>query len=170
MLNYLGMNILINVGRSDRYNEIQNIVEKVVNPNEKILLREKLAIEIYKDYPLSTLKQVVRNAIGIMGRAHWPLAANFWGYSFKDDFSPEHMSKLKSPIVFLVEIFFNLVYLIIFLFFLVFLLLCIFFSFAFVFAFAFVFPCCSFSCSSVYLIVAVRQQGQQPSMRAAERS
>ena len=52
--------------------------------NVKMHLQEKLAFRIYKDYPLITLKGLVRNAIGAFGT--WPLTIGgaLWGYNFKD--------------------------------------------------------------------------------------
>lgn len=112
MLNVLGRNVLVSVGRIDEYEAIQKTLQGITDINEKMRLQEKSAIKVYKDYPLATLEQLVRNAIVMMGRSHWPLAAHFWGYSYKDDFGPVLMLK-ESMIVFFIEIFFNLVYLVV---------------------------------------------------------
>jgi hypothetical protein len=42
------------------------------------------------------------------------LMANFWGYSFKDSFNPAHMPVKKTTVVYLIEVFFNLIYLFMF--------------------------------------------------------
>jgi hypothetical protein len=118
LLDCLGQEVLIVVGKEDKYKEIQNFLQEVKDPNVRTNLQEKLAIKIYKDYPLTTLKRMMHNAIGVLGRAHWPLVAHFWGYSFLDNFSPYHMNIKRSISVYLIEIFFNIVYLFILLLFL----------------------------------------------------
>ncbi len=69
-----------------------------------------LALKIYREYPLTTITQMAKNAIGILGRAHWPLAAHFWGYSFKDRVD-KAMPLIESNVVWLLEATFNFIYL-----------------------------------------------------------
>jgi hypothetical protein len=107
---------LVKMNKIDEYNEMQKTVRNVADLKERMHLQEKLAMQIYRAYPLMTLGTLLYNAIGIMGRAHWPLVANFWGYNFKDDFSSGQMPLKKSAIVFLIEILFNIIYFIIYLF------------------------------------------------------
>jgi hypothetical protein len=49
----------------------------------------------------------------MMGRSHWTLAAQFWGYSHKDDITPGLALLKKSTVISFMEIFFNLVYLLV---------------------------------------------------------
>jgi hypothetical protein len=107
----LGNYVLVEVGKSDGYEEIQKTLQGIKDPKAKMRLQEELAVKIFKDYPIITLKQIMHNAIGILGRAHWPEVAAFWGYSFLDNFSPEYMPQKKSTAVYHIEIFFNFIYL-----------------------------------------------------------
>jgi hypothetical protein len=114
LLEQLGRHVLIDAGKKDEYEEIQKMLQEVNDINMKTHLQEKLAFKIYRDYPLITLKWLIYNAIGILGRAHWPFMANFWGYSFKDDFNPAHMPVKKTTVVYFIEVFFNIAYVMIF--------------------------------------------------------
>jgi Dolichyl-phosphate-mannose-protein mannosyltransferase len=117
MFYQLAKDVLLSVNKSDEYNEMAQVVRGVgVNDlNKKINLQEKLAFNIYKEYPLTTLKEMTHNAIGILGRAHWPVVAHFWGYSFLNSISPGLMPLKKSTGIYLIEVFFNLVYLFVYL-------------------------------------------------------
>jgi hypothetical protein len=115
LVNYLGRDTLIKEGKINEYEGFQNVIQTITDIKEKISVQEKLAVRIYSAYPLTTLQQLVHNGIGIMARAHWPSAANFWGYSFKDNLVPMHMPLKKLTIISLIEVFFNLVYIIVYL-------------------------------------------------------
>jgi len=121
MLNLLGRDVLREVGKNDEYEQIQKMLQGIDDMNVKADLQEKFAIKIYKDYPWITLKRMMRNAVGVLGRAPWPVMAYFWGYSFKDTFDSGHMPLKRSMAVYLIECFFNIIYLCIYLLFLGFL-------------------------------------------------
>jgi len=121
MLNHLGRDVLREVGKNDEYEQIQKMLQGIDDMNVKADLQEKFAIKIYKDYPWITLKRMMRSGVGVLGRAPWPVMAHFWGYSFKDNFSSGHMPLKKSMVVYLIECFFNIIYLCIYLLFLGFL-------------------------------------------------
>jgi hypothetical protein len=118
MFNQLAKDVLIEINKGDEYEEKRKILQGVNDLNVRAHLQEKLALNIYKDYPLITLKQTTHNAIGILGRAHWSPVAHFWGYSFLNSSTPGHMSLKKSTAVYLIELFFNLVYLFVYILFL----------------------------------------------------
>lgn len=122
MFDYLGRDVLIDVGRSGEYEEIRKNLQEIKDPNARTRLQEQSAIKIFKESPLITVKRIVHNAIGILGRTHWPEMAHFWGYSFADNFSPEHMPLKKSKAIYLIEVFFNIVYLLVYALFLGFLI------------------------------------------------
>jgi hypothetical protein len=121
MLDYLGYNVLKNSGRIQEYNAIQDELQEIIDLNEKMAAKQKLSINIYRAYPLQTLTQLIKNSLGIMLRSHWSIIANFWGYNFKDN-SDRTMPLIKSNFVFILECFFNIIYLIIYILFLNFLL------------------------------------------------
>jgi hypothetical protein len=111
MFSQLAKLVLIDMGKSDEYEEKRKALEEISDVTTKIYLQEEFAIRVFKDYPLMTLKEMMHNAVGILGRAHWPLMAHFWGYSFLDNFSPDHMPLKKSTAVYLIETLFNFIYL-----------------------------------------------------------
>jgi hypothetical protein len=113
MLEFLAYNVIRNTSKVDEYNALQDNMKGINSINEKIHLKQRLAISIYREYPFMTLAQMAKNAIGIMLRAHWSIIANFWGYNFKDNFE-RVMALRKSNFVFILECFFNLVYLIVY--------------------------------------------------------
>jgi hypothetical protein len=120
MFDYLGYNILKNSGRIREYNAMQDKLQEVKDLSEKMSSKQKLAINIYKSYPLQTFTQLIKNSIGIMLRSHWSIVANFWGYNFNDNFDrPMPLRKLN--FVFVLESFFNIIYLILYILFLNFL-------------------------------------------------
>jgi hypothetical protein len=120
--NDLGRHVMIGIGENDKFNEMRRSIQKITDIKEQMQLQEELAMKIYVTYPLTTLKEFIHNAIGIMGRAHWPVAANFWGYNFEDNFDAKHMQMKKLAMIFYLELFFNLVYFIVYLLFLGFLI------------------------------------------------
>ncbi|MDQ3839392.1 MAG: hypothetical protein M3297_08995 [Thermoproteota archaeon] len=115
LFEHLGRDVLIGEGKAYEYNILKGNVQRVANIKEKIRLQEELAMKIYSTYPARTLQVLMRNAVGIMGRAHWPFAARFWGYNFKDEFDPAHMKLKRLTVIFYLESFFNLVYFIVYL-------------------------------------------------------
>jgi hypothetical protein len=115
LFDFLGKEVLVAVGKSEEYKEVQKSFQEINDLNTKAYLQEKFVLRICQAYPLTALKIMTHKAVGILGRAHWPLVAQFWGYSFIDNFSPEHAHLKKSTIVSIIEIFFNIVYLCIYL-------------------------------------------------------
>jgi hypothetical protein len=107
MYDYLAHRVLTRNGRLDEY---QSTLGNNVDVREAIKTKERAALQIYKEYPITTLFQLGRNAIGILVRSHWTWATQFWGYSFQDNFEKGLMPKKKSSVLFYIEVFFNVVY------------------------------------------------------------
>jgi hypothetical protein len=121
MFDFLAYSVIKNAGKINEYNALQDNLKDVNTISEKMRLKKRLAISIYREYPYLTLAQMTKNAIGIMLRAHWSIIANFWEYNFKDNF--ERVTPLrKSNFVFALECLFNVVYLIVYCLFLAFLI------------------------------------------------
>ena len=111
MFDFLAKSALSRSDRSDYYNFLDERLRKISDIREAIEIKEQYALQVYKQYPVATAFQVGRNAVGIMLRGHWTVAANFWGYNFADDIGfNDRLILQKSALVFMAEVFFNIVY------------------------------------------------------------
>jgi len=114
MLNYLAYKVLMSEGKVDEYSSLEASLRRTTGVRELIEKKEKAALEVFRHYPVTTVAQMVRNAIGIMGRGHWTIAAGFWGYNFEDTTDVRFMVRRKSKVVAGVEMVFNALYLVIY--------------------------------------------------------
>lgn len=114
MFNYLGKAVMVNEGKNEEFSKLAKQVEEEKEISKKIKLKNEYGIDIYKKYPLSTVKQLIMNAIGIMGRSHWVNASPYWNISFKDQNDGSHKMLKKNNIIVVIELIFNLIYLIVY--------------------------------------------------------
>jgi len=94
LFNYLGKNVMTCKGELDRYNEMLDEIEQTGDPGHILKLRRRYALQIYRKYPLTTLKYYVYNAIPVMGHTHLLHVAHFFGYHWQDE-SPEGNAVLR---------------------------------------------------------------------------
>ena len=117
MFDYLARSVLDRTNNSAEYYALAESVKKMGDIKDATEIKERYAIDVFKRHPLATLTQVGRNAIGIMLRGHWAVAAQFWGLNFKDLTMEEFMPLKKSLRVFVVEVLFNSIYALLYVFF-----------------------------------------------------
>ena len=110
MFNVLAYTVLRDNGKLAEYTSLRQRFE-ALEIGDAIQERQSAAVRVFLEYPLTTLMKMSRNAIGIMGRGHWTIAANFWGYNFKDLVDTDHMTAKRATPVVAVEVFFNFLYL-----------------------------------------------------------
>jgi hypothetical protein len=109
MFNYLAKDVLNREGKKTEYQMMLTKVDNVKDISEKANLMKKLSIEVFRNYPLTTLTQLLYNAASNLFEPHWILATKFSGYFYMDVVTNKHMPLKKSPLVLLIFIFFLIV-------------------------------------------------------------
>lgn len=84
MLDVLGREVLIRQGKTDEYETMREQVEGAASLGQRMSMQQRLGLNIYERYPLTTFKVLCCNALGVICGAHWNTIAAFWGYNGKD--------------------------------------------------------------------------------------
>lgn len=112
MLDYLAKDVLNYKGEQSTYLVMKKKVNNVTNISEIVKLKKKLAIEVFRKYPVTTIIQLGYNAGINLIEPHWMLATKYYGYHYMDIASIGHMPLKKSNfglIIFTTFVFINIV-------------------------------------------------------------
>jgi hypothetical protein len=125
LFNILGKNVLTDKGETELFKTMEEETEKINNVKdikEHLALKQKYAFEIYKKYPLNTVKQMLKRAAVIMGESHFTLVANYWDYDWMDKTESTWAILKKSNFVIAFNVFYGLIYIFIYIVFISFLI------------------------------------------------
>lgn len=111
LLHFLGEQVLRSNNESDRYREITEKLGRENNFIERMKMERRFALEIYKKYPLSTLKHIlIPNAMATLASNHIIKIFNFWGYHWRSKALKEREPLKGSDWLFALNLFYGLVY------------------------------------------------------------
>jgi len=99
MFYYLAKDALTRNGEQSTYQLMKHRVDSVTVVPERVNLKEKLAITVFKKYPLTTLTQIFYNAASNLFEPHWLLTAGFFGLHYSDIKNGQHMPLRRSNLV-----------------------------------------------------------------------
>jgi hypothetical protein len=106
MFDYLAKDVLNRKGEQSTYLLMKNEVDNVKNISEIVRLKKKLAIEVFRKYPVTTIIQLGYNAGINLFEPYWIIAAKYYGYHYMDVESIRHMPLKKSNLVLIIFSFF----------------------------------------------------------------
>ncbi len=111
LLHFLGEQVLRGNNQSDRYREMTEKLDHEDNFIERMKMERRFAFEIYREYPLSTLKHIlVPNAMATLISNHVIKIFNFQGYHWRSKGLKEREPLKGSDWLFALNLFYGLIY------------------------------------------------------------
>jgi len=121
MFYFLTRDVLHAENEQDVYAEMNAEVSAATDLQQKMTLMKEHSLMTYKQYPVTTLKRMLRNSAYVVN-THWQWAGRYWGYSRRDVHSPGHMPLKRSNLMLAIVVIGCIAYSVIHLFFAGFLL------------------------------------------------
>lgn len=114
--------VLIDADREELKSRLRTDVMMRQGLGERLKLQRGYALLVYKQYPLSTLKCLLREAVPIAGNSHLLYIGRFWGNWWQNKASSIHMDLKKSSTLLALNITGYIIYLGVYIYFLLFLM------------------------------------------------
>lgn len=123
LFGFLGHQVLTDNNDIQLFESMDKKIEKSKDFMKQAELAKKYSLEIYKKYPLSTIKNIIYpNIASTLINSHITKVTIFWGYYWREIYKLNKLLLKKSNFVYLVHFIFAFIYLILYIAFLLFLI------------------------------------------------